>query len=128
MPKIVMEETAREVWSLGMEENVNMEFSVDEENFFGNKMGNRNVNLRILYNNVNGLKINDFLKSKVAESYEKRTKKILKNVKKVEKITGVMATLRKLDVNIICLAESQVAWEIFHVREKIQEELRRVDV
>ena len=97
-----MEETASEVGSLGMEENVNMGFSVDEENFFGNKMGNRNRNLRILYNNVNGLKINDFLKSKVAESYEKRTKKILKNVKKVEKITGVMATLRKLDVNVIC--------------------------
>ena len=99
----------------------------EENDLFGDKLGNRNSNLRILYNNVNGLKINDFLKSKVKDSYEKKTKKILKNVKKVDKVTGVVATLRKWDTNILCLAESQCAWENFNVTNKVNEELRKVD-
>ena len=45
----------------------------------------------------------------------------------MEKVTGVVATLRKWDTNILCLSESQCAWENFHVRNNVQEELRKVD-
>ena len=81
-------------------------------------MGHRKENLRVLYNNINGLKIKEFLKSKAIDKYE-RKKKIQTNVKKVEKVTGVVATLRKWDTNILCLSESQCAWEKFHVRNNV---------
>ena len=80
-----------------------------------------------MYNNVNGLKVNDFLKSKVIEKYEKKKKKMLQGAKRVDKMTGVLATLRKWDTNVLCLAESQCTWENYNVRDKVHEELRKVD-
>ena len=48
-------------------------------------------------------------------------------MKRVEKISGVIATFRKWDTNIICLAETQCAWENFTVRNKVTEEIKKVD-
>ena len=87
----------------------------------------RNGQFRIMYNNVNGLKVNDFLKSKVRKKYEKKKNKMLQSTKSIEKMTGVLATIRKWDANVLCLAESQCAWENYYVREKLQEELRECD-
>ena len=94
---------------------------------FGDKIGKRNGALRIMYNNVNGLKVNDFIKSKVIGKYEKKKLKILQSTKKVEKMTGALATIRKWDANVVCLAESQCAWEHYHVRDLVGEELRTID-
>ena len=98
-----------------------------EIRFFGDILGQRNGNLRVVYNNVNGLKIKDFMKCKMMEKYENQKKKILKNVKKVDKVSGIVALLRKWDTNIICMSETQVAWENYHVRNCVGEEVRRVD-
>jgi len=95
--------------------------------FFGDKIGNRDGNLRIMYNNVNGLKVNEFLKSKAIEKYEIRNKKALSGAKSVDKIPGVLATIRKWDTNIICLSESQCAWENYNVRDSVNKELRTID-
>ena len=95
--------------------------------FFGDKIGNRNGNIRIMYNNINGLKINDFLKSKVIGKIERKKKKMLQSAKRVEKMTGALAIIRKWDANVVCLSESQCAWEHYHVRDSVGEELRQID-
>ena len=107
--------------------NMTHEVEVDEIRFFGDEIKEKNGNLRIMYNNVNGLKINEFMKSKLFEEYERKKKKILTNVKKVDKVCGVLATLRKWDANIVSLSETQVAWENYNVRNKVSAELRKID-
>ena len=52
---------------------------------------------------------------------------MLQGAKRVDKMTDVLATLRKWDTNVLCLAESQCAWENYNVRDKVHEELRKVD-
>ena len=42
-------------------------------------------------------------------------------------MSGVLATIRKWDTNVLCLSESQCAWEHYQVRDKVSEELRSVD-
>ena len=95
--------------------------------FFGNKIGNRDGNLRIMYNNVNGLKVNEFLISKAIEKHEIRNKKVLSGAKRVDKMSGVLATIRKWDTSIIRLSESQCAWENYNVRDSVNQELRTID-
>ena len=125
--KIVQENNTREAGSLVASDSWTGNNDNAKDIFFGDEMGRRDGNLRIIYNNVNGLKVKDFLKSKAIEKYEKKKKKTLHGAKKVEKISGVLATLRKYDANVLCLAETQCAWENYIIRDKVREELRRVD-
>ena len=64
-------------------ESWNMQYNNDgvvgyteEIEFFGDRLGNRNGCLRIMYNNVNGLKINEYMKSTMIDKYKKKKKDI----------------------------------------------------
>jgi len=54
--------------------NMTHEVEVDEIRFFGDEIKEKNGNLRIMYNNVNGLKINEYMKSTMIDKYEKKKK------------------------------------------------------
>ena len=74
-------------------------------------MGPKNKNLRIFYNNVNGLNINEFMKTKYQGHQNPDTKQIMKGMRSTQKVTGILSILRSWDANILCLAETQSAWE-----------------
>ena len=95
--------------------------------FWGDDLKEKDGNLRVMYNNVDGLKIKDFLKAKMKEKYDRKSKKMLKAPKTSQKLTGILATLRNWDANILCLSETQTAWENYIVRDKVEAELRSMD-
>ena len=84
LPKIAQVNNTREKGSLVEAERWTGNKGNVDTVFFGDKMGERDGNLRIIYNNVNGFKVKDFLKSKVIEKHEKR-KKTLHGAKKLRK-------------------------------------------
>lgn len=97
------------------------------EEFFGDDLEKKKGDLRVMYNNVNGLKISEFLKMRMSDKVNKKKKKMLSVKKGVAKLTGVLATIRNWNANILCLAETQVAWENHVVRNNVVSELRRLD-
>ena len=42
--------------------------------FWGDDLKEKDGNLRVMYNNVDGLKIKDFLKAKMKENYDRKSK------------------------------------------------------
>ena len=95
--------------------------------FFGNDLEEKGGNLRIMYNNVDGLKIGDFIKMKISDKIQKEKCPMLKEKRGVEKVTGILATLRSWDANILCLAETQTAWDNYICRMNVGNELRKID-
>ena len=95
--------------------------------FWGDQLGPRYDNMRIVYNNVNGLMIGDFIKKK--NTYEKirKREKALTREKDASKLRGVLSALRRWEANVLCLAETQTAWELHFVREVVAAELRSED-
>ena len=43
------------------------------------------------------------------------------------KIARMLDLLRSWNANIVCMAETQTSWEMYSVREKVGQELRRYD-
>ena len=99
----------------------------DGDGFWGDELKEREGTLRIMYNNVNGLKIGDFIKMKINDKINKKNKKMLKGKRSSEKVTGILATLRNWNANILCLAETQCAWENHVCRNNVEQELRLID-
>ena len=97
------------------------------EAFWGDALGPRNDNLRVVYNNVDGLQIGEFLKAKIVNEKNRREQKALTGNKDTTKLTGVLSTIRSWGANVVCCAETQTAWKIFTVREKVESKLRRID-
>ena len=95
--------------------------------FWGDKLSNRNGNLRIVYNNVNGLKINEFIASKIKRRINRKKEGYLKEISDIQKVTGILSILDNWDANILCLAETQVAWENYVARNYVEKELRTID-
>lgn len=58
---------------------------------------------------------------------KKNKKGYLNDIQDTQKVTGVLAVYRSWEANILCLAESQVAWRNKIVRDKIAQELRSMD-
>ena len=52
---------------------------------------------------------------------------MLKGKRSSEKVTGILATLRNWNANILCLAETQCAWENHVCRNNVEQELRLID-
>ena len=72
----------------------NTKEETDNENFCGDDMGPKNKNLRIFYNNVNGLNINEFMKTKYQGHQNSDTKQIMKGMRSTHKVTGILSILR----------------------------------
>jgi hypothetical protein len=98
-----------------------------EETFWGNELGLRNRNLRVVYNNVNGLQMGNFVTTKIRKEKERKKKGTLSVFKNVTKVARVLSALRRWDANILCCAETQTAWEGYSVRNKVDRELRTQD-
>ena len=67
------------------------------------------------------------LKYNIQNNKEKKKNKALQEIRDTTKLTGLMAVLRNWDANILCMSETQTAWEHHIVREKVEKELRVVD-
>ena len=98
-----------------------------EEDFWGDQLGPSHNYMRIVYNNVNGLRIGNYL------SRMKKNKSICKNDKALtgarepSKLSAVVSALSRWDANVLCCAETQTAWELHYVREAVAAEIRTVD-
>ena len=79
---------------------------MDNEIFWGDDIGPKNINSQIFYNNVNGLNINEFMKTKYQGYQNSDTKQIMKLIRSAQKLTGILSILRSWDANILCLAET----------------------
>ena len=103
-------------------------FICEEENkFWGDTLEARGSNFRVVYNNVNGLQIGDFIITKQKQQTEKRKIKMLTSTKDTTKVTGVLNAIQRWDANVLCLAETQTAWEKYKVRNKFVAEIRKKD-
>jgi len=71
----------------------------------------RRNNLRIVYNNINDLKINEFMKYQSKQERSKKKEGHLTDAKDTQKNTGILLLLRCWDANVLYLAETQVVWE-----------------
>lgn len=98
-----------------------------QEGFWGDNLENKTDNLRIMYNNVDGVKIGDFIRMRINDKIKKKKKLMLKEKRSAEKLTGILATLRNWNANILCLAETQCAWENHVCRNNVESELRKID-
>ena len=83
--------------------------------------------MRLLYNNCNGLQTNEFFKSRIKEKTRKRKEKYLCNTQETTKISGIFGLMNTLSASVMCLSETQTAWEKALVRETIISELKKND-
>ena len=83
--------------------------------------------MRILYNNCNGLQINEYIKNRLREKKQKRDQKYLYESRYNTKIGGVIGAMKALSVNVLCLSETQTAWEKRITRDMVGKELKRRD-
>ena len=67
--------------------------------------------LRLYYNNCNGLEATKLAKSKIAQKRLKEEKQFLGRTVGNSKIERMLATLKQWKSDIICLSETNVAWD-----------------
>ena len=94
---------------------------------WGDQKGPRHEMFRVVYNNVNGLQVGDFLMSRVKNRIESKEKNTLTGAKMITKVNGVISVLDRWEANVVCCAETQTAWEKCHVRQCVEAELRKQD-
>ena len=97
------------------------------EDFWGDQIGPRHNYMRVVYNNVNGLRIGDYIRTKHKREKERQRVKALTRVREPSKLTGVISALRRWKANVVCCAESQTAWELHYVREMVAAAIRSED-
>ena len=103
----------------GKEENV--------EEFWGDEIEHRDGSIRIVYNNCDGMQIKDFLRNMAVQKSAKIKSKMIKSPIEVSKVGQCVGLLRTWDANLICLAETQTAWEIKGVTSAVTKEVKRID-
>ena len=67
--------------------------------------------LRLYYNNCNGLAATKLVKAKMAQGKVKKDRKFLGRTIGDTKVERMLATLKKWNTDIICLSETNVAWD-----------------
>ena len=102
-----------------MEENI--------EEFWGDQLENREGCIRIAYNNCDGLQIKDYLRTMAAQRREIKKEKMLTCATEVTKVGRCIGMMREWNANIVCLAETQTAWEVPSVSRAVMKEIRRQD-
>ena len=83
--------------------------------------------MRILYNNCNGLQMNEYIKNKLRQKKQKQDKKCLQEAQQHITISGLIGAMKALSVNVLCLSETQIAWEKRITRDMVGKELRKND-
>ena len=81
--------------------------------FWGDELGNRQDYFRVVYNNVNGLMIGDYMKTKLKNEMDRKSSKALSCIKDKTKVSGIVTALERWNTNMLCLSETQMAWEVF---------------
>ena len=76
----------------------------------GDNKKQRNT-LRLYYNNCNGLAATKLVKAKMAQGTLKKDRKFLGRTVGNTKVERMLATLKKWNTDIICLSETNVAWD-----------------
>jgi len=108
----------------GAETNSPLEVMIQQKE---NMLPSEDGTLRILYNNCNGLQPGELLKAKLKQRIEKKKDGYLSESVQYTKVKGMCGTMKKLNTNIMCLSETQTAWENTGVRDAIAKEFRRND-
>jgi len=103
----------------GEEENV--------EEFWGDQLAHREGCIRIVYNNCDGLQIKEYLRAMATQRREIKKEQMLSSATEVTKVGRCVGLLRAWNANIVCLAETQTAWEIPTVQRSLLKEIRRQD-
>ena len=83
--------------------------------------------MRVVYNSCNGLQIKDFMQSVARQKRERKKNKMVSSPVERTKVARMLDLLRSWNANFVCMAETQTAWEMYSVREKVGQELRRYD-
>ena len=83
--------------------------------------------LRILYNNCNGLEINELVKSKLKAIQVKKKKKHLSYGTEKNKVGGLVGALDQVGANIGCFSETQSKWESATIRGIVSKMFKRKD-
>ena len=83
--------------------------------------------LRIFYNNVNGLEINEAIDTVVNKAITKRKNNLLRDVESVTKIESLIQQLYTWEVNIAALAEPCVEWRDAIPRKTIKDIGKKYD-
>ena len=83
--------------------------------------------MRIIYNNCNGLQMNEYVKAKIKENKSKKEQRYLAESSQYTKIRGIVGIMKDWSANVLCLSETQTAWESAITKTLMSKELRRVD-
>jgi len=83
--------------------------------------------IRILYNNCNGLQPTSMIRNKLRQQIMKKKKGYLSESLQYTKVSGIAGMMEKCDANIMCLSETQTAWEDYKVRNIITKEFKKSD-
>ena len=83
--------------------------------------------LQILYNNCDGLKINDIIQGKTNQSRSKKKDKYIRDLVIASKLGGILGTTKTWLANFTCLAETQTGWEIHTVYDVTRKGIKALD-
>jgi len=97
------------------------------EEFWGDQLAHREGCIRIVYNNCDGLQIKEYLRAMATQRREIKKEQMLSSATEVTKVGRCVGLLRAWNANIVCLAETQTAWEIPTVQRSLLKEIRRQD-
>ena len=96
--------------------------------YAGDKLNeNDGTTLRILYNNCNSLEINNLIHEKMKFKLEKKKRKFIGQMRQNSKTEIILDNAKKIQANIICLAETCVAWELPATRNIFKSISRQFD-
>ena len=96
--------------------------------YAGDKLNeNDGTTLRILYNNCNSLEINNLIHEKMKFKFEKKKRKFIGQMRQNSKTEIILDNAKKIQANIICLAETCVAWELPATRNIFKSISRQFD-
>ena len=79
---------------------------MNEPEFWGDPLGPRHTYMRVVYNNVNGLRVGEFISTTEKYEVERKKDEALTPKQDATKLRGVLTSLERWDANIICLAET----------------------
>ena len=77
--------------------------------------------MRIFYNNVNGMEINELVQTIAQKKYEKNKQKVLKEMITNTKVEQLLQQMRSWSVNVMALSEPCIDWSELIPRRVVQE-------
>ena len=99
----------------------------DEHKFVGDELRNGMGKIvRVYFNNCNGLEINRLINEQIKQNFEKKEKEYLGEVSLHTKVEALLSTMKDWEVDICCLAGTDIAWEHKAAKKAVQMVSRRI--